>query len=54
MEAIKAVIHYYPRCIRLIWEASRLYAVLAFSLNIVRAAVPAAQIWIAKIVVDSV
>ena len=54
MEPIKAVIHYYPRCIRLIWEASRLYAVLAFSMNIVSAAVPAAQIWIAKIVIDSV
>ena len=53
MEPIKAVIHYYPRCIRLIWDSSRLYAVLAFSMNIVSAAVPAAQIWIAKIVIDT-
>ena len=54
LEPIKTILQYYPRCLRLIWDASRLYALLVFGVSILSAAVPAAQVWISKIVIDTV
>lgn len=54
LEPIKAIIHYYPRCLRLIWDAGRVWAVLAFGMSILTAVVPATQIWISKVVIDTV
>ena len=53
-EPVQRVFEYYPRCIRLIWEAGRVYALLAFAMSIISALVPAAQVWISRIVIDTV
>ena len=52
--SVRQVLEYYPRCIKLTWQASRRYALLAFVFSIFTSVVPAAQVWISKIVIDSV
>ena len=53
-DSIAQVVRYYPRCLRLIWDAAGLYGVLAVAVNMLSAVVPAAQVWITKIVIDNV
>jgi ATP-binding cassette subfamily B protein len=53
-EAINQILEYYPRCIKFTWKASRRYALLAFAFSILSSVVPAAQVWISKIVIDTV
>lgn len=48
------MIRYYPRVLRLVWEASPRYTVLAFMLAITSAAVLPVQIWISKVLIDRV
>ncbi len=52
--SVKQVLEYYPRCIKLTWQASHRYALLAFIFSIFSSVVPAAQVWISKIVIDTV
>ena len=54
LRPIAQIIEYYPRCIRLIWDAAKLYAILAVAVSMLGAVVPAAQVWITKIVIDNV
>ena len=54
LRPIAQVIEYYPRCVRLIWDAAKLDAILAFAVSMLGAVVPAAQVWITKIVIDNV
>ena len=54
LRPIAQIIEYYPRCIRLIWDAAKLYAILAIGVSMLGAVVPAAQVWITKIVIDNV
>ena len=54
LRPIAQIIEYYPRCIRLIWDAAKLSAILAVGTNMLSAVVPAAQVWITKIVIDNV
>ena len=54
LRPIAQVVEYYPRCVRLIWDASGLQAILAVGVNMLGAVVPAAQVWITKIVIDNV
>ena len=53
-DSITQAARYYPRCLRLIWDATRLYGILAVAVSMFSAVVPAAQIWITKIVIDNV
>ena len=52
--AISRIAEYYPRCLKLVWQASRKYAILAFTFSILSAVVPAAQVWLSKVVIDTV
>ena len=54
LRPIAQIIEYYPRCIRLVWDAAGLHAILAFGVSMLGAVVPAAQVWITKIVIDNV
>ena len=54
LRPIAQIIEYYPRCIRLVWDAAGLHAILAVGVSMLGAVVPAAQVWITKIVIDSV
>lgn len=54
LRPIAQIIEYYPRCIRLVWDAAGPHAILAIGVSILGAVVPAAQVWITKIVIDSV
>ena len=54
LRPIAQIIEYYPRCIRLTWDAAGLQAILAVGVSILGAVVPAAQVWITKIVIDNV
>lgn len=45
---------YYPRVIKLVWEANPRYALLAVIFSIAGAMVPVAQIWMSKVIVDRV
>lgn len=45
---------YYPRVIKLVWEANPRYAILAIVFSVAGAMVPVAQIWMSKVVVDRV
>ena len=53
-QPISQIVKYYPRCLRLIWDAAGLYGVLAVAVSMLTAVVPAAQVWITKIVIDNV
>ena len=52
--SIAQTARYYPRCLRLVWDAAGLHGVLAAAVNMLNAVVPAAQVWITKIVIDNV
>ena len=52
--AIRQIVKYYPRCLKLVWQASRWYAICAFLLSILNSIVPVAQVWISKVVIDTV
>ena len=54
LRPIAQIIEYYPRCIRLVWDAAGLNAILAVGVSMLGAVVPAAQVWITKIVIDNV
>ena len=54
LRPIAQIVEYYPRCIRLIWEAAGLYAIPTVAVGMLGAVVPAAQVWISKIVIDNV
>ena len=54
LRAIAQIIEYYPRCVRLIWDAAGLSVILAVGMSMLSAVVPAAQVWITKIVIDNV
>lgn len=45
---------YYPRMLKLIWDADPRYALLAVIFSAAGATVPVAQIWISKVVVDRI
>lgn len=52
--AVRQIFEFYPRCLNLVWHASRWYAVCAFALSILNSIVPVAQVWISKVVIDTV
>ena len=52
--AIRQIVKYYPRCLKLVWQASRWHAICAFGLSILSSVVPVAQVWISKVVIDTV
>ena len=54
LRPIAQIIEYYPRCARLVWDAAGVHASLAIGVSILGAVVPAAQVWITKIVIDNV
>ena len=54
LRPIAQIIEYYPRCARLVWDAAGAHAILAIGVSILGAVVPAAQVWITKIVIDNV
>lgn len=45
---------YYPRVIKLVWEANPRYTLLAAIFSIAGAMVPVAQIWMSKVIVDRI
>lgn len=51
---ISRLVGYYPRVLKLIWEASPRYALLAVVFSSAGAAAPVAQIWISKVAVDRI
>ncbi|NKB68532.1 MAG: ATP-binding cassette domain-containing protein [Candidatus Latescibacteria bacterium] len=53
-QALQQILAYYPRCLALIWAASHRYALLALAFSIASALVPAAQVWLSKIAIDTV
>ena len=53
-DSIAQIARYYPRCLRLTWDAAGLHAVLAVAVNMLAVVSPAAQVWITKIVIDNV
>ena len=54
LRPIAQIIEYYPRCVRLVWDAAGPHAILALGVSILGAVVPAAQVWITKVVIDNV
>ena len=54
LRPIAQIIEYYPRCVRLVWDAAGAHAILALGVSILGAVVPAAQVWITKVVIDNV
>ena len=50
----RQVVVYFPRVLKLIWDASPRYASLALFLMIVSAAALPAQIWISKVIIDRI
>ena len=54
LRPIAQTVEYFPRCIRLIWDACRMYAILSVAVGMLGAVVPAAQVWITKMVIDNV
>jgi ATP-binding cassette subfamily B protein len=49
-----AALRYVPAMLRLVWETHRGYAVAMVVLRVVRAGVPVATLWVAKLIVDEV
>jgi ATP-binding cassette subfamily B protein len=49
-----AALRYVPAMLRLVWETHRGYAVTMVVLRVVRAGVPVATLWVAKLIVDEV
>src|SRR5438477_8946254 len=43
-----------PRLIRLVWETKPSYAATMMALRLVRAVVPLANLWVAKLIIDEV
>ncbi|MFN2566516.1 MAG: ABC transporter ATP-binding protein [Gemmatimonadaceae bacterium] len=49
-----AALRHVPALLRLVWETHRGYAVTMAALRVVRAGVPVATLWVAKLIVDEV
>jgi ATP-binding cassette subfamily B protein len=49
-----AALRYVPAMLHLVWETHRGYAITMILLRVVRAAVPVATLWVAKLIVDEV
>ncbi|HYN88121.1 MAG TPA: ABC transporter ATP-binding protein [Ardenticatenaceae bacterium] len=50
----RGVVGYYPRVLKLVWEASPRYTLVALLLNIASGAVQPAHIWISKVLIDRI
>jgi len=50
----RRVAGYYPRVLKLLWEANPRYALLSILLTVVSSAVAPAQVWMSKVVIDRV
>ena len=50
----RQIVVYFPRVLKLIWDASPRYASLTLFLMIVSAAALPAQIWISKVIIDRI
>ncbi len=53
-KTVRQVVGYFPRVLKLIWDASPRYASLTLFLMIVSAAALPAQIWISKVIIDRI
>jgi ATP-binding cassette, subfamily B, bacterial len=49
-----AALRYVPAMLRLVWETHRGYAITMIALRLVRAGIPVATLWVAKLIVDEV
>jgi ATP-binding cassette, subfamily B, bacterial len=49
-----AALRLVPRLVRLVWETSRGYTVAMIILRFIRSAVPVANLWVAKLIIDQV
>lgn len=52
--AVRGIIGYYPRTLRLVWEASPRYALVTLLATILSGAVPPTQLWISKVLIDRI
>ena len=48
------LLRYYPRVLRMVWDANPKYALLSMLLTIASAAVPPLQVWLSKTIIDQV
>ena len=53
-QSVRQVREYYPRVLKLVWHASPRYAFLTLMLSMVSSVVPAAQVWMSKVIIDRV
>ena len=53
-EVVAKILEYYPRCIKLAWEASPWYASSVLLFSVLASLAPAAQVWISKVIIDRI
>ncbi|MCK5380043.1 MAG: ABC transporter ATP-binding protein, partial [Candidatus Latescibacteria bacterium] len=53
-QTFRRVIGYYPRVLKLVWEASARYMLLIILVTVLSSAVPPAQVWMSKVIIDRV
>ena len=53
-QALTLIAAYFPRSIKLVWQANPRCAFLVFLFSVLSGAAPAAQVWISKVVIDQV
>ncbi len=52
--AFRGILGYYPRTLRLVWEASPRYTLVTLLATLLSGAVPPTQIWISKVLIDRI
>src|SRR5215467_3628454 len=52
-ERLKAI-RYLPPLMKMVWQTSRIYALMMITLRLVRSLVPVATLWIGKLIIDAV